>query len=201
MINDFLRISVACFFLTSCAQSEIGIQSDEDGATAELSDVASETKRWSLNVWRIGQQDFDVTFYAPKVSINRLVDKHERYYRLERHQRFSVSLNFAKPNCAGEQNAQAHIKCLLGKIKDNPHLQIDENTISQTAHKDGKILTYISIVGKGTHKMKIINTHVVFERSGRWGDFHASILQPTHREFLTMLKFPSLVSINERDEP
>ncbi|OIQ48701.1 MAG: hypothetical protein BM565_00170 [Gammaproteobacteria bacterium MedPE] len=196
MITNFLRIAVACIFLTGCAQSKIGVQSNENDANAKLDDVASETKRWSLNVWRIGQQNFDVTFYAPQVSIERLVDKRERYYRLERHQRFSVSLNFAKPNCAGEQNAQAHIKCLIGKIKHNPHLKIDENTISQTAHKDGQILTYMSIIGKGAHKMKIINTHVVFEHSGHWGDLHASILQPNHREFLTMLKFPSLVSIN-----
>jgi len=196
MNTDFLRIAVVCFFLTSCAQNKIETRGNESDVIAEVDDVASVTKRCSLKVWRIDQEDFEVRFYAPQVSIDRLVDKRERYYRLERHQRFTVSLNFAAPNCTGDQSAQSHMKCLLAKIRHNPHLQIDENTISQTAHKNGQILTYMSVIGNDSRKMKIINTHVVFERSGRWGDFHASILQPNHREFLTMLKFPSLVSID-----
>lgn len=198
MVIYFTRIVMICLLLAGCAKSDSGLQGNLGNASQNGKDGASKSNIWPVNIWNIPQRKLSVTFYAPSLQRERVIERKDRYYRLARHQRLTVSLNFAKPNCVNNQSAGAHIKCLLAKIRHNPHIKIDENTISQLKHKDGQVLTYMTLIGTENHKMKVINTHLVFERNGEWGDFHASMLEPNHREFLTMLKFSSWVSLTEK---
>lgn len=197
----FIRIVTICVLLAGCAKSDSGLQGNLDKTREIVKEEQSKSNTWPIKVWNIPTRKFTVTFYAPSLREERLIEREDRYYRLARHQRLTVSLNFAKPNCIGNHSAQMHIKCLLAKIRHNPHVTIDENTVSQLAHKDGQVLTYMSLIGSDNQQIKIINTHLVFERDNQWGDFHASMLEPNHREFLTMLKFSNWVSLTEKNSP
>lgn len=201
MTFKILQIATVSILLSGCAHDYSTHKNNAASTVDEQRQAVTKPTGWTPTVWNIPLGNVDVKFHAPALLNEKVIDQNERYYRLARYQRFTVSLNFAAPNCTGSFSSQSHMDCLIKKIKRNPYTQIDEKTISQIAHKDGRILTYVSIVGAGQHRMKVINTHLVFEQDGRWGDFYASLLQPNHGEFLHMLSFASSVSLHPVIQP
>lgn len=180
--------------LTACASST-NEKGDLLSPAAQAKSVLEQQKNQPATLWYAKQFDLGIRFKAPSLRKTKEIDDIKRYYFMAQRGRFTVSLNVAAPNCKSDHGEDAHYQCLLSNILRNPHQEVKRETISKTPHKNGTSLTYISLVKMGEQQVKVINNHVIFSNNGVWGDLHASMLHPTHYEFLMMLAFSSYAEV------
>jgi hypothetical protein len=108
-----------------------------------------------------------------------------KYYAIGHGSRFNVSLFVGPPTCEGSTTASAAYECMRPKISAVPG--VIAQTISVESRTGNVQVSYIQYASLGETKVKVMHTHVLFEKGGLWGDLHASVVRPTTPEIAALL--------------
>jgi hypothetical protein len=77
------------------------------------------------------------------------------------------------------------VKCFAGNISRLPGLVKETIKVDRIAH--GAQLTYLVYAPVNGTMVKMLHTHLLFAGKGKWGDLHASVIQPTTDEIAMLL--------------
>lgn len=103
-----------------------------------------------------------------------------KFYSIGSGVRFNVSLFVGAPTCDGSKTPSAAYRCMRPKIYSVPG--VIEESISVESRPTNVQVTYIQYAKTGDVAVKVVHTHVLFERGGMWGDLHVSVVKPTVSE-------------------
>jgi hypothetical protein len=110
-------------------------------------------------------------------------------------ERFNVSLFVGQPQCNGGTSAYDNYECLRAKVRGIPG--IVEQSISRERRGNTVQLSYLVYVASGDSAIKTMHTHILFEREGRWGDLHLSVVRPTVSETARLLGIGDQFKVSE----
>lgn len=110
-------------------------------------------------------------------------------------ERFTVSLSVAPPTCEGGTSPSAAYRCMRPFLTTMPG--IVQETISLETRGRNAQASYIQYVPEGGFWVKVMHTHVFFEKNGLWGEFHASIPKPTMLEAAAMFAIGDTLEVRE----
>ena len=99
--------------------------------------------------------------------------------------RFNLSLHLAGPRCAGGVALEDQVKCFAGRIGAVPGLVTESIKVNRIAR--GAQVTYLVYAPVDGKRIKMMHTHLLFADKGKWGDLHASVVQPTTDEIAMLL--------------
>ena len=128
-----------------------------------------------------------VKFSGPSITKVKEMNTPSYYYYLGKADRFSLSLFVESPTCPGVISVEDNQKCILPKIEQIPGFQKQSLTINTLAK--GIQIIYVAYAPMGDKAVKIMHTHILFANRGKWGDLHASIIQPTIEDIAQILRF------------
>ncbi|MGB1296988.1 MAG: hypothetical protein ACPG8A_01875 [Psychrobium sp.] len=188
----------AAMIMQGCATGPKEAQSpsaNNDKAVAIVKKRLEAQSKLPLHQWVASSFKSGVSFRAPTLINPKLVENQTRFYRKASIGKMQVSFNFGNAMCKGDYTSQQHANCVLNKVRKRGAIKVVENTVSITPHNDGVTLTYVGLLTIQSQKVRVINTHLLFEKDKRWGDLHASLLHPNQLEFLQMLKFTSFAQV------
>jgi hypothetical protein len=138
-----------------------------------------------LTTFEIPDQGWKVQLDAPPTTKVTETNTPSRYYYLGNSDRFNLSLIVESPGCGGNAAAlEDHVRCIAPKIEGNP--TVVKETMRASKLRNGLQISYLVQAPLGGQTVRILNTHILFVYKGKWGDLHASIVQP-NREDITML--------------
>lgn len=195
-----VKLIITIFFatlLTACASTERSEQQEKDKIAFAKTFEAMEQQEKAQQEITITSDTFDISVAFKSLPLEQIkkIDTQDRFYFLGVRDKLNISLNIDEPHCAVSDTDNDHFKCIMPKIKSNPHIKVVEQTISTVKRNGGLSLTYVAFVLAGDKKIKTIHSHFLFSKDGKWGDLQASVLQPSHAEFLMMIKFPTHVKL------
>ena len=135
-------------------------------------------------VMHIPKQGWKISFDAPTVAKVKERNSATQYYFLGNSDRFNLSLTVETPGCPGEL-LDDNYNCIRRKIDNNPI--VVRQSISVKKRPTNIQVSYIMYAKVGDRAVKHMNTHVLFVHKARWGDLHASVVQPTIPEIAMLL--------------
>ncbi|MCG7529770.1 hypothetical protein MHM98_00100 [Psychrobium sp. MM17-31] len=188
----------AAMIMLGCAtgpEEEQPFSVNSDKAVALVKERLEAQSTLPLHQWVASSINSGVSFRAPTLINPRQVESQTRFYRKGSIGKMQVSFNLGHAMCKGDYTSQHHANCVLDKVRKRGVIKVVENTVSITPHNDGVTLTYVGLMTIQSQKVRVINTHLLFEKDKRWGDLHASLLHPNQLEFLQMLKFTSFAKV------
>ncbi|MGB0833122.1 MAG: hypothetical protein ACPGR2_01225 [Psychrobium sp.] len=188
----------AAMIIQGCAtgaQDEQSPSANSDNAVEMVKERLEAQSTLPLHQWVASSFNSGVSFRAPTLISPKQVENQTRFYRKGSIGKMQVSFNLGHATCKGDYTSQQHANCVLDKVRKRGAIKVVENTVSITPHNDGVTLTYVGLMTIQSQKVRVINTHLLFEKDKLWGDLHASLLHPNQLEFLQMLKFTSFAKV------
>lgn len=192
-----VKLIITIFFatlLTACVSTE-GSEQQKIAFAKTVEAMEQQVKAQQEITITSDTFNISVGFKSLPLAQIKKIDTQDRFYFLGVRDKLNISLNIDDPHCAVPDTDDDHFKCIMPKIKSNPHIKVVEHTISTVKRHGGLSLTYVAFLLAGDKKIKTIHSHFLFSKNGKWGDLHSSVLHPTHAEFLNVIKFPTQVKL------
>jgi hypothetical protein len=151
-------------------------------ALAFLACAASQAEPTVLKMESLG---WEARFDAP-ATVGRVQENSVRAYRYVGNAgRFNLSLFVEDPSCRGGVALEDQVRCFIDGIVFVPEVVKESIRVNRIAR--GTQLSYLVYAPVDGKQVKMLHTHLLFAGKGKWGDLHASVIQPSVDEIAMLM--------------
>jgi|GEM_PF-2663610 len=132
----------------------------------------------------VGGQGYFILFdFYPTKMIDR-VETEGKFYFVGSSGRYNMSLTVEDPLCKGGVSVKENYLCFSRRVKKSPGFLKDHYIKLSVPY--GIQVLYVTDVTVGGESVRVVNSHVLFSRDGKWGDLHVSVVRPNGDEMRSL---------------